>query len=139
MTCGIWSVRSGGSITPHDSEGINNYPPPPVPAAPGIGEPYRSEEMIALCRWWSKAAGRGCDETEHFECSVWDVGVERPTVGGVSIKVRNGAPSRKGCVWQVVNWLWQETNEYTPPTNLPPLRQSSSSVDVAVLRFVSKA
>ena len=29
---------------------------------------------------------------------VWEKGNERPNIGGVSIRSRNGAPSRKGCV-----------------------------------------
>ena len=33
-----------------------------------------------------------------FFCNIWKKRNERPNVGGVSIRNRNGAPSRKGCV-----------------------------------------
>ena len=31
-------------------------------------------------------------------CNIWKKRNERPNVGGVSIRRRNGAPFRKGCV-----------------------------------------
>ena len=36
--------------------------------------------------------------SKQFLCNIWKKGNERPNVGGVSIRSRNGAPSRKGCV-----------------------------------------
>ena len=36
--------------------------------------------------------------SKHFLCSVWRKRNERRNVGGVSVRSRNGAPSRKGCV-----------------------------------------
>ncbi|CAN0251801.1 unnamed protein product [Laminaria digitata] len=45
-----------------------------------------------------------------------DVMNERPNVGGVSTRSRNGAPSRKGCMrGQWSNDLRQATNEYALP------------------------
>ena len=40
---------------------------------------------------------------------------ERPNVGGVSIRSRNGAPCRKRGAWSMVKRLRQATNEYAPP------------------------
>ena len=31
-------------------------------------------------------------------CNMWKKRIERPNIGSVSIRSRNGAPSRKGCV-----------------------------------------
>ena len=36
--------------------------------------------------------------SKQFLCSVWRKRNERRNVGGVSVRIRNGAPSRKGCV-----------------------------------------
>ena len=36
--------------------------------------------------------------SKHILCNIWKKRNERPNVGGVSIRSRNGAPSRKGCV-----------------------------------------
>ena len=36
--------------------------------------------------------------SKQFLCSVWKKRSERPNVRGVSIRSRNGAPSRKACV-----------------------------------------
>ena len=36
--------------------------------------------------------------SEQFLCSIWEKRNERLNVGGVSIRNRNGAQSRKGCV-----------------------------------------
>ena len=44
---------------------------------------------------------------------------ERPNVGGVSNRSRNGALSRKGCVFNGQMTTGQATNEY-PPLNMPP-------------------
>ena len=45
--------------------------------------------------------------SKKFLCNVWKKRNEHPGVGGVSIRIRNGSPSRKGCV--VVG---QMTNAY---------------------------
>ena len=59
-------------------------------------------------------SGRGQDEY-FFDVipGIWKKRNERQNVGGVSIRSRNGAPSRKGCA--VVKRLRQATNEYPPP------------------------
>ena len=36
--------------------------------------------------------------SKHFLSNIWEKCNERPSVGGVSIRSRNGAPSRKQCV-----------------------------------------
>ena len=36
--------------------------------------------------------------SKQFLCGMWKKRNERPNVGGVSIRSRNGAQSRKGCV-----------------------------------------
>ena len=40
--------------------------------------------------------------SKQSPCSVWKKRNERLGVGGVSIRSRNGAPCRKGCVWSMV-------------------------------------
>ena len=52
--------------------------------------------------------------SKQFLCSTWKKGNERPNVGGVSIRSRNGAPSRKECV-SMVELPRQAINEYAPP------------------------
>ena len=36
--------------------------------------------------------------SKQLLCSVWKRRNERPNVGGISIRSRNGAPSPEGCV-----------------------------------------
>ena len=36
--------------------------------------------------------------SKKFLCNIWKKRNERPNVGGVSSRSRNGAPSRKGCM-----------------------------------------
>ena len=60
-----------------------------------------SEEMIALLgdRWWPQTAKEeGYETSGRVLCNMWKKRTEHPNVGGVSIRSRNGAPSRKGCV-----------------------------------------
>ena len=60
-----------------------------------------SEKAIAIVgdRWWSQTAKQDGDRiSKPFLCSMWKKRNERPNVGGVFIRSRNGAPSRKGCV-----------------------------------------
>ena len=60
-----------------------------------------SEITIAILgdRWWPQAAKQEGDKiSEKFRCNIWKQGDERPIVGGVSIRSRTGAPSRKRCV-----------------------------------------
>ena len=60
-----------------------------------------SEKTIAIVgdRWWPQSAKQEGDRiSKHILCNIWKKRNERPNVGGVSIKSRNGAQSRKGCV-----------------------------------------
>ena len=41
---------------------------------------------------------RGYTISKKFVCNIWKRRNERPDVGGVSTRSRNGAPSRKGCL-----------------------------------------
>ena len=66
-----------------------------------FGRPERSEKTIAILggRWWPQTAKQDGDRiSKHFLCDISKKGNESPNVGGVSIRSRNGAPSRKGCV-----------------------------------------
>ena len=60
------------------------------------------EKTIAILgdRWWPQTAKQDGDDriNKQFLCNIWKKRNERPNVGGVSIRSRNGAPSRKGCV-----------------------------------------
>ena len=60
-----------------------------------------SEKTIAILgdRWWPQTAKQDGDRiSKQILCSIWKTRNERPNVGGVSIRSRNGAQSRKGCV-----------------------------------------
>ena len=60
-----------------------------------------SEKTIAILgdRWWPQTAKQDGDRSsKQFLCSIRKKRNERPNVGGVSIRSRNSAPSRKGCV-----------------------------------------
>ena len=62
-----------------------------------------SEKTIALLgdRWWPQTAKQEKDKiSKRFLCNLnfWKKRNEHPNVGVVSIRSRNGAPSRKGCV-----------------------------------------
>ena len=66
-----------------------------------FGRLESSEKTIAILgdRWWPQTAKQDGDRTsKQFLCNIWKKRIERPNVGGVSIRSRNGAPSRKGCV-----------------------------------------
>ena len=45
-------------------------------------------------RWWPPTDGDRI--SKQSLCNIWEKRNEHPNVGGVSIKSRNGAPSRKG-------------------------------------------
>ena len=48
-------------------------------------------------RWWPQTAKQDGDKIcKRFLCNVWKKRNERLNVEGVSIRSRNGAPSRKG-------------------------------------------
>ena len=60
-----------------------------------------SEKTIAILgdRWWPQTAKQEGDKTSKtFLCNIWKNRNEHPNVGGVSIRSRNGAPSRERCV-----------------------------------------
>ena len=66
-----------------------------------VGRLESSEEMIAILGdgWWPQTSKQDGDRiSKQFLCSTWKNGNERPNVGSVSIRSRNGAPPRKGCV-----------------------------------------
>ena len=49
--------------------------------------------------------------------SIWTIRNERPNVGGVSTRSRNGAPSRKGCV--VNGQITQGNQQMSTPSPTP--------------------
>ena len=56
-------------------------------------------EFILRDRWWPQTAKQEGDEiSKQFLCNIWRKLNERSIVAGVSIRSRNGDPSRKGCV-----------------------------------------
>ena len=60
-----------------------------------------SEKTIAILgdRWWPQTGKQDGDRIDiQSPCNMWKNRNERPNVGGVSLRSRNGAPSRKGCV-----------------------------------------
>ena len=60
-----------------------------------------SEKTIAILgdRWWPQAARQEGGKISQIQlCITWKKISERPTVKGVSIRSRDGTPSRKGCV-----------------------------------------
>ena len=64
-----------------------------------FGRRKGSEKTIAILgdRWWPQTAKQEGDRiSKQFLCNRWKRRNERPNVGGVSIRGRNGAPSRKG-------------------------------------------
>ena len=59
------------------------------------------EKTIAILgdRWWPQTAKQEGDKIcKRFLYNIWKKRCEHRTVEGVSIRSRNGAPSRKGCV-----------------------------------------
>ena len=87
----------------------------------GLGRLESSEEMIAILgdRWWPQTATQDGDRiSKQFLCSIWKKRNERPNVGGVSIRIRNGASSRKGCVAN--GQMTKVRNKLVPPPPPPP-------------------
>ena len=59
------------------------------------------EKTVAILadRWWPQTAKQDVDKIcKRFLCNIWKKRNERLNVEGVSIRSRNGAPSRKGRV-----------------------------------------
>ena len=66
-----------------------------------FGKLESNEKTIAILgdRWWPRTAKQDGDRiSKQFLCDIWKKRNERPNVGGVYIRSKNGAPSRKGCV-----------------------------------------
>ena len=60
-----------------------------------------SEKTIAILgdrRWPQTAKQEGDKIRKKLLCDIWKKRNERPNDGGVSIRSRNGASPRKGCV-----------------------------------------
>ena len=59
-----------------------------------------SEKTIVILgdKWPQTAKQEGDRISKQFLCSVGKKRNERPNVGGVSLRSRNGAPSQTGCV-----------------------------------------
>ena len=60
-----------------------------------------SENTIAILGdiWWPQTAKQNGDrKSKQFLCNIWKKHIERPNIGGVSVRSTNGAPSRKGYV-----------------------------------------
>ena len=81
-----------------------------------FGRLWNSEKTISILgdRWWPQTAKQSGD-TISKQClsSIWKNRNERPNVGGVSIRSRNGAPFRMGCV--VNGQMTQASNKCVHP------------------------
>ena len=75
-------------------------PLPPTPSSPPPSSPHTINREIAILgdRWPQKAKQDGDRISKQFIYSIWRKRDERPNVGSVSTRSRDGAPSRKGCV-----------------------------------------
>ena len=56
----------------------------------------KTNSILGDRRWSQTAKQEGDMMSTNFPCSIWEKRNERPDVGGVSIRSRNGAPPRKG-------------------------------------------
>ena len=84
-----------------------------------VDEIKSCEKTIAMLgyRWWPQTAKQDGDGiSKQFLCNIWKKRNERPNVGVVSIRSRNGAPSRKGCV--VNAQMTKASNKMSTPS--PP-------------------
>ena len=88
-----------------------------------FGRLESSEKTIAILgdRWWPQTVKQDGDRiSRHLVCNIWKKRNECPDVGVVSIRSRNGAPSRKGCV--VNGQMTKVSNKRVrPPLPPPPL------------------
>ena len=95
-----------------------------------FGRLESSEKTIAILRdrWYPQTAKRDGDRiSKQHLCHTWEKRDERPNVGGVSIRSRNGAPSQKGCV--INDQLTKASNKCVPPPPPPTLVIASRSVN----------
>ena len=79
-----------------------------------IGRLESSEKTIPILggRWCPQTATQDGDRiSKPFLCSIWKKHDERPNVGVVSIRSRDGAPSRKGCVVKGQMTIRKESNK----------------------------
>ena len=84
-----------------------------------------SEETVDILgdRWWPQTAKQDEDRmSKQLLCSLWKKRNERPNVGGASIRIRNGARSRMGCV--VNGQMTKASNKMSTP--LPPPRNTDA-------------
>ena len=90
-----------------------------------------SEKTIAILgdRWWPQTAkleGEKISKKFTIICNTWRKRNERPHVRNTSIRSRNGAPSRKGCV--VNGQMTKASNKCVPrPRPLIMLHGASKS------------
>ena len=87
-----------------------------------------NEKTIAILgdRWWpQKAKQEGDKISKKFPCNIWKKCSERPNIGDVSSRSRNGAPSRKGCV--VNDQITKACNNRVRPPP-PPLHEGTSGM-----------
>ena len=87
-----------------------------------FGRLESSEKTMAILgdRWWPQTAKQDGDKiSKQFLCSIWKKRNERPNIEGVSIRSRNGAPSRKGCV--VNGQITKASKKLAPPPPCPPI------------------
>ena len=96
-----------------------------------FGTLENSEKSIAILgdRWWLETAEQDGDSIgKQFPCNTWKKRNERPNVGGVSIRSKNGAPSRKG---RVVNGqMTKASNKRVRPP--PPTHHQQHALPVCV-------
>ena len=88
-----------------------------------FGRLESSDKTIAILgdRWWPQTGKQDGDRTsKQFLCNIWKKRNERRNVGGVPVRSRNGAPSRKGDAWSMVRLL-QGKQRINPPSPPPPL------------------
>ena len=88
---------------------------PRFPRSSGIDGSEKTIDILGD-RWWPQTARQEGDKmSKKFLCNIWKKRSERPNVGGVSIRSRNGAPSRKGRVVSGQMTKAKVTYEYAPP------------------------
>ena len=90
-----------------------------------LGRLENNEKTIAMLgdRWWTQTAKQDGDRiSKQFLRILWKKRNERLTVGGVSRRSRNGAPSRKGCV---VNGQMAKASNKGVPSPPPPAAVAS--------------
>ena len=90
-----------------------------------FGRIESNEKMITILgdRWPQMGNQDGDTISKQFLGSIREKRNERPNVGGVLNRSRNGAPSRKGCVngqMTKASNKWVRPLPSPPPHNVPP-------------------